>query len=384
MRILHVVPTYFPATRYGGPIYSVHSLSMALAKRGHQVEVFATSVDGAGDSAVPINSPVLLDNVEVTYFSSRFFRRLYWSPDMAKKLKETLGRFDVLHAHSVFLWPTTVACRIARRHGIAHIISPRGMLVDELIRRRGWIRKKAWIQLFEARNLAHASCVHFTAHSEKEDFERLGLVCKSSAVIANGVEHAQAFSSSGVAGDVKAIIGLGRYLLLLGRISWKKGIERLIGAMVHLPGERAVIVGNDEEGLLPSLQQKVKQLGLDQRVSFLPRAVSGADKEALFQNASLFVLPSYSENFGNVVLEAMIRGCPVVVSREVGACDVVTASGGGLVVEGDPETIAEAVKELFQPGRRELAAIRGKSHVESNYNWDEVAELVESMYLSVR
>ena len=84
MRILHVTPTYLPATRYGGPIRSVHGLCRALARRGHAVHVFTTRVDGPADSAVPVGAPVGLDGVRVWYFDSPTARRLYWSPGLGR------------------------------------------------------------------------------------------------------------------------------------------------------------------------------------------------------------------------------------------------------------------------------------------------------------
>ena len=129
MRILHVVPTYLPATRYGGPIHSVHGLCAALAADGHDVHVFTTSVDGPGDSPVPLGQPVALDHVNVWYFPSRRLRRLYWSPPMARALRRDAASFDLLHLHSVFLWPTWAAARAAAAARVPYVISPRGMLV---------------------------------------------------------------------------------------------------------------------------------------------------------------------------------------------------------------------------------------------------------------
>ena len=77
MNILYVVPTYLPATRYGGPIFAVHGLARALVERGHRVDVFTTNVDGDGESDVPLRERVDLDGVGVHYFSSPL-RRLYW------------------------------------------------------------------------------------------------------------------------------------------------------------------------------------------------------------------------------------------------------------------------------------------------------------------
>src|SRR5438874_10292208 len=150
VRILHVVPTYLPATRYGGPIYAVHGLCRALAARGHEVDVVTTNVDGAGVSDVPLGRAVDVDGVRVTYFASPF-SRLYWSPSM----RFDASRYDVVHLHSVYLWPTWAAARVARRAGVPYIISPRGMLVRELIARKSRLVKSAWLRMVERRNFAH-------------------------------------------------------------------------------------------------------------------------------------------------------------------------------------------------------------------------------------
>src|SRR5215469_775377 len=121
MRILHVVPSYLPAVRYGGPIFAVHGLCRALAARGHHVEVFTTSVDGPQDSPVPVGIPVPVEGVQVRYFRSHRLRRLYWSPPLAKALGARIGGFAVVHLHSVFLWPTWVAARAAKRSRVPYL-----------------------------------------------------------------------------------------------------------------------------------------------------------------------------------------------------------------------------------------------------------------------
>src|SRR5580658_2462704 len=97
MRILHVVPSYLPAVRYGGPIYSVHALCRALAGRGHDVRVYTTNVDGSGVSDVPLSQPVTIDRVKVSYFACGLGRRLYRSPEMGRVLETEVPTFDVLH-----------------------------------------------------------------------------------------------------------------------------------------------------------------------------------------------------------------------------------------------------------------------------------------------
>src|SRR6266567_2457488 len=118
MKILHVVPTYYPAVRYGGPIQSVHGLASALAAYGHDVHVYTTNADGQGVSRVPLDRPSRLDGVTIRYFPTSVGRRVYRSPRMRQALRSNVASFDLVHLHSVFLWPTLAGAETARRAGV--------------------------------------------------------------------------------------------------------------------------------------------------------------------------------------------------------------------------------------------------------------------------
>ena len=128
--------------------------------------------------------------------------------------------------------------------------------------------------------------------------------------------------------------------MFLGRLSWKKGLDRLLRAFACTSAGKLAIVGTDDEGLAPRLVNLAGDLGIASRIRVLPRTIIGSEKERLFAAARVFVLSSYSENFGNTVLEAMRRRVPVVVTPEVGAAEVVRESGGGIVAAGDLEPLA--------------------------------------------
>ena len=150
LRILHVVVTYYPAVRYGGPIRSVHGLAAAQAQRGHDVHVYTTNVDGDSVLDVPTDRPAELDGVKVHYFPvSQALRRLYGSPALARRVRETIGEFDVAHIHAVFLLPLRDAARAAARAGVPYVVTPRGMLIRVLIQRKSRWVKTAWINLIE-------------------------------------------------------------------------------------------------------------------------------------------------------------------------------------------------------------------------------------------
>lgn len=103
LRVLHIISTYFPAMRYGGPVRSVQGLCKALVDRGHEVHVFTTNVDGDHVSNVPLRSPVDLEGVKIWYFpTKKWTRRLFWSPEMMTYLKREIATFDLVHLHSVF------------------------------------------------------------------------------------------------------------------------------------------------------------------------------------------------------------------------------------------------------------------------------------------
>jgi glycosyltransferase involved in cell wall biosynthesis len=383
MRLLHVVPTYFPAIRYGGPIHSVHGLCAAMAARGHDVHVFTTSVDGPGDSAVPLGRPVDMDGVKVWYFPSPWLRRLYWSPAMARTLKREVGGFDLVHLHSVFLWPTWAAARAARRFGVPYVLSPRGMLVRDLVRKKSKWLKRAWIRLFERENIAAAAAIHVTSATEAAELSRFAFTMRRVINIPNGISPPGVTTPGTISDDVQALLGHRALILFLGRINWKKGLDRLIPALTAIPEAHLAIVGNDEDGLLPELEALVERHGLHGRVSFLARAVDRADRDRLMTVAKVFALPSYSENFGNTVLEAMALGCPVLVTPEVGAAEIVRESGGGRVVPGDPTVFGRALRELIDdPDRAEIGA-RGRRFVTEHLGWANVAQRMEKAYLDL-
>ena len=386
MRLLHVVPTYLPARRYGGPIVAVHGLCRALAARGHEVEVYTTSIDGPHDSPVPHHEPVLLEDVKVRYFASPWLRRLSYAPALSETLRKEVNGADVVHLHSVFLWPTWRAARIAQDAQIPYVISPRGMLVKRLIEGRNRLVKSAWIGLIEKSNLEAASAIHATSEVEREEIEKFGWRLRRMTVVPNAVDDADEDRHGGAPSPEIAALGREQPLILFfGRLARVKGLHRLLQAFAKTEHGTLAIVGTDYEGLAPGLMQLANELLIQHRIRLLPRTITGADKESVFAAARVFVLPSYSESFGNSVLEAMQRGLPVIVTPEVGAAQAVRESGGGLVVSGDPETLSRAMDSLAaDPARAAAMGQDGRRYVSNHYSWESVAARMEALYESLR
>lgn len=384
MRLLHIVPTYLPALRYGGPIRSVHALCRNLAARGHDVHVFTTNVDGDGDSDVPLGRAVDLDGVKVTYFSSRWLRRLYWSPPMLDALRLALPAFDLVHLHAIYLWPMWAAARVARHADVPYITSPRGMLAPELIRRKSRLVKNAWLTLIERRNLEGAAAIHATSTGEADDIRGRGWSLAPVSIIPHGVDDPEPAADQPVSDDVAAATVGGGYALALGRINWEKGLDRLIRALPAAPAARIVIAGDDREGHAATLSDLARRLEVADRVTFLARHVGGADKEMLFAHAAFFAMPSLAENFGLAAFEAMRRGLSVLVTREVGMSEIVREAGAGIVVDGSPEKIAAGLNLLLaDAAKRRTMGEAGRVHVVARYGWPAIAQRMEALYRSV-
>ena len=90
---------------------------------------------------------------------------------MREALHLNIANFDIVHLHSVFLWPTSAAAQAARKAGVPYVLSPRGMLVGDLIRRKSSLAKRAWITLFERRNIEKAAAVHLTSEIEASELK---------------------------------------------------------------------------------------------------------------------------------------------------------------------------------------------------------------------
>jgi glycosyltransferase involved in cell wall biosynthesis len=262
------------------------------------------------------------------------------------------------------------------------VVSPRGMLERDLIDHKNPLLKGLWIAAIERRNLERASAIHVTSNREAEQASAFGLKLPLVREIPNGftVEDGAGQPASPA---IEAIVHADPFALFLGRINWKKGLDRLIGALSRVPAIRLVVAGNDEENYRAVLNPMAARLGVSSRIVFTG-SVHSADKAALLSHARFLVLPSYSENFGNVVIEAMAAGCPVIVSKDVGLADTVLATRAGLVVDGDADTLGAAMSRLFgDAGLRQEMGGCGRAAAHARYSWPVVADQMEDLYSSL-
>ena len=370
MRVLHVCGIYLPATEWGGPTYAVANYASALQGAGVDVEVFTTTA--RGDRALPALEPGTRDvhGVRVSYFQAPAVHQSFIAPGLAAALVRRVREFDLVHAHMLWAFPGIAASRIADIAGVPYIVTPHGSLDPWSLEQRKWM-KRAFLLASENRTLRRAALVHYTADAER-DVVPLHLRGLRSVIVPNVIEPSD---EPRVPGDD---------VVILGRIHLMKGFDILVPAMREVlasrPSARLVIAGPDEGGYRAEVERMISDAGIGAAVAFMGH-IDAAARTRLLASAGLVVQPSFRENFGMAIAEAMAQGVPVVVSDRVNICDDVRRADAGLVVPRDASALARAILELLaDPARRERMGEHGRRLVRERYAPDVVGPAMRDAY----
>ncbi len=383
LRIVHALPFFDPATRFGGPIAQLRRVCRSLAQRGHRVRVITTDLDiGPG---LPREQWVEKDGYKVWYTHAHRLGGCapYYAPRVRTPLEACLPETDVLHLSLSFTHMNVVARRFAMLRGVPYIYTPRSCLDPVRLGQRKLL-KLGFLGLFERRVIRDAAAVHVLTDTELDQVVRQGADRNKCVVIPNAAEFEPdtAFPDGvvfrkhfGIADDTPLV-------LFLGRLHRIKGIDVLVDAFAmartDLPDAQLVIAGPDE-GEQHAIEQRIRQRGLDRSVHLVGR-VDGDLRLAAFRAADVFALTSYSEGMPNAVLEACAAGTPVLISEQCNLPDV-TACGAGMVVQTEPGPVAAALKAMLtDPRRLAVMGQRGRQMVHERFSSATVIDRLEQMY----
>lgn len=385
MRILQVIPSL--AWSSGGPTTAVLGLSFALANHGQEVTIFTTNADINKKSDVPLGKPVNIQNIKVTYFPLQCLKRYKISLPLLEALKRNILNFDIVHIHTLFQFSTLAASYFCRKYRKPYMISLHGHL-DPFGLRRHIFLKGPYMWCFERNNLENASLLHFTTDEERRLTNNLNLPAQKK-VIPFGI-NLEEFSHLPPDETFRLQypqLKDKKIILFLSRISFKKGLDILVKAFAKLAREKndayLIIAGPDDEGY----GRKVKNWLDKEKVlhqTLFTGMLLGEDKLAAFRCSDVFVLPSYSENFGMAVVEAMACGIPVVISDKVGIYREVNENKAGVVVECNEISIYEAIKSVLdnQTFAAELA-FNARKMVKEYYDINKVADKMIQAYKEI-
>jgi glycosyltransferase involved in cell wall biosynthesis len=357
-----------------------------LNRRGHHAVIYTTNCDGDGGLDVPLGLPIEMRGVEVSYFSVRYGNYYKMSIPLARALKRNIDRYDLVHIHALYQFPSSAAAHYCRKYGIPYIVQPHGSM-DPYLYRRHPLRKRLYEALVERRSLASAAAVHFTTEEEMRLAQASGL--RFQGVVAPlGVEIEQELGAAPEAANaIWPQLTERKVVLFLSRINFKKGMDilaRAFGeALRAFSDAHLVIAGPGDGAYSAQVRRWLADEGALDAVTFAGM-VRGSSKAALLSRADIFVLPSYSENFGIAIVEAMAAGLPVVISNRVNIWRDIDAASAGIVVNPDIDETAKAIIALLtNPSEAKEMGARGRRLAHEKFSWRAAGDRIVRMYEQV-
>ncbi len=344
------------ASAHGGPTRAIGLMERALTSQGIEVETATTDEDGFGHrDGIHGWDPSTENGGVHRYFPLRL--RFYKvAPGFARWIVRHVRDYDLVHVHALFSFTSAVAAMAARRAGVPYIVRPLGTLNRYGVEQRRPLLKRLSLSLIEGPILRNAAAVHFTSEVERVEAEALGIPMRS-AIIPLGVEPAPSAEQPGLLERFPEL-GSARCILFLSRLDPKKNLEGLLRAFSlgskYLPGTKLVIAGDGQKDYVAGLKALSEHLGLSGKVLWTGH-LDGALKAEAFASAQVFVLPSFSENFGIAAAEALMAGLPCVLSSGVAIADAVSQAGAGTIVDMNPESISQALVEIMTNEKGRIA-----------------------------
>jgi len=348
MKILFVLPSYEPAWNFGGVVSCMSVLCRALVAEGEDVTVYTTNASGVDTPlSVPTNKVVDVGGVKVWYFKpSLGSKSNYSSKALIRKMAENIRQYDFAYISAVWQWLGVKAANICIMRNVPYLVGTHGSFAYAL-RQKSYLRKIIFKKLFLDRILKHSTAVHITTPNEKSAATGWLDVCNC-IVVPNAVDKNK-FKLEGRRDGFRQRHNIPKdahVIITAGRADWKKRTDLLIKALAISKSWYLIIAGpTDKENKTAEWRALANQYKVSNRVVWTG-FLSNADLLQAYSSADLFALVSENENFGMVVVEAMLCGLPVLVSKEVDVWCFLDKDNVGICVEKKHELIAAALNQF--------------------------------------
>lgn len=378
MRVLHIIPSYLPATYASGPIGAVHNLNKALVKKGIEVVVYTTNIDGSKILNIPLNHEAIIDGVRIYYFPITL-RPWQYSYKLHQALAKNIKEFDTIHITSVFLSVSTLGAYYSKKFKKPYIISPHGSLMEIPLKRQS-LKKKIYLFLVERRNLADA-VIHFVVEKEKEDYLKTKLPFRRLIVVPN-IFSPEKFDLKNKKINFREKFNINKdkkIILYIGRLHPIKGFDTLIPAFAEVIKQKSdvvLVLAGDDEAKYKDLIFKLitdYKLRLGENI-VLTGWIKEGEIAAAFSTSEIFVYPSYTEAFSMSTLEAMYFYLPVIITKNSGLAEHLKKASAGIVIEKNERQLTEAILRILDnlEGARKMGE-NGRRLVKTEFSSEKVA-----------
>jgi glycosyltransferase involved in cell wall biosynthesis len=368
MRILYVVPSFYPALYHGGPVVSVYQQCNTLAQKGIDLTVLTTDTAGLGRRLEVKRYPTIMPAGYPVYYCRRMFS-VAAAPGLLWRMFGLVEKADVVHLVAVYSFPTIPVLLLCKLMGKPVVWSPKGAFQRWEGSRKIKL-KNVWeklCRLVAPRRLL----LHVTSDFERNESSKR-FPATPVAVTPNGV---------GIPSSVQRVPSNGTLrLLYYGRLDPIKGIENLLAACSRLNGGlewSLTIAGIGEPAYASHLVREIQRLSLADQVRMIGEVKTESQGE-VFSHADVLILPSHQESFGMVAAEAMANAIPVIVSDRTPWARVEDI-GCGLSVSNDEGTLASAIDAISRMPLKDMG-LRGRQWMESEYSWDHTSRQMIELY----
>jgi glycosyltransferase involved in cell wall biosynthesis len=376
MNILYIIPSFFPAVHFGGPIFTSLGLCRGVAgTAGINLKVLTT--DAAGPNDRKRTGLQAISNINFPY-EIQYCRRIAGSSislELLQRLKRKIQWAHVVHLSAVYSFPTLPTLWISHLLNKPVVWSPRGALQQWKASSNSGL-KKIWVRLCDIVWDPNLCCLHYTSKAEKLESQKiLGHLC--SDVIPNGVDIPD------IVCNKSAVYDRVLKLMFIGRIHKKKGLENLITAVAALTHVDCTldIYGTGEESYQNSLKNLCLRLGVENLVRFRGH-VDGEQKTKAYLSAHTCIVPSHSENFGNVVAEALACGIPVIAGKGT-PWSMLEQQGCGIWTPNDPGALAGAIAKISAMDLRTMG-LKGRQWMQRDFSWETITPRMLALYERMR
>lgn len=362
MKLRVIIPYFYPAYVYGGAVFASYNLSKEIANLGIEVFVSTTNSNGTKKLDIQTNRHLALENMMVNYYDAGYLP--FFSIRMITGLYYDIKSSDIVHIQSIYSLTTLFALCYSYFLKKPVLLSPRGSLTSWSFNHRK-ISKLIWIKYLIKPFIKR---IYWHATSIREEKEIKAFFPKAKVVLISDGTH---LSSKNIDFVEKNQWEDQNYIACLGRIHKVKGFDIIINAMPSIlekyPQIKLLIAG-DDEGELNYLKHLIGDLSLDKKVEFLGN-INDRNKNLFLKHAKCLVVPSHTENFGIVVVEALSQSTPVIASTNT-PWSVLAEKQAGLYVDNTIDEISKAVvKVLDNPKQYQ----KNTMEVVKEYNWNSIA-----------
>jgi glycosyltransferase involved in cell wall biosynthesis len=375
LKVLQISASYKPAFIYGGPVMSVAGLCEQLEKAGSEVTVYTTTANGPVELDIKPHLMTKVDDVPVIYYPRLTKDHTHLSPALLYAVWKTVKTYDVVHIHAWWNLVSVLSCLIAVWKKVPVLVSPRGTLSPYSFQNKNGIIKSAIHHLL-TKPLFKRCHIHATSKRE-EDAVRSLVRFKSITTLYNFVKlpTEQAQAQQRTTQPVR--------LIFLSRIEEKKGLDILLHALPLLTVPyQLTIAGHGREAYVERLKTLTGDLGIADHICW--KGFIQEEKFRLLQQHDLLILPSHDENFGNVVIESLGVGTPVLISEEVGLAAYINDQELGWLCQITPASIAENIIQIAkQSDERNRIRERAPSIIYRDFQADTLVKKYISLYHSI-